>query len=197
MSVANNRGWGEEEIARFESWKDAVAEIESNNIPDRKQSSGGPGRGKYQYELAKGGSGANTTAINRFKSLVGNNFAGLPKEDIAVLKSKDPDFSMLSEDTQDAIFLADKVKAPNAALNDLVSGQVTLADAWADWHWKGDEKVRPAKIKMFEKRIGSMPVQKKEPVQMESDPIEDAGVRTVNPEEEEGLLDKVMSLFRG
>lgn len=32
---------------------------------------------------------------------------------------------------------------------------------------------------------------------MESDPIEDAGVRTVNPEEEEGLLDKVMSLFRG
>lgn len=153
--IANKRGWGEQERLVFDSWKEKVAEIESNNIPDRIQTSGGPGRGKYQYELEDGGSGANNTAKNRLKALIGDDLPGVSESDRAELNEADPDFSKLSEDLQDALFLADKQNDPKTKLDTLVTGQVTEADAWADWHWKGAKEDRPAKIEMFEERFAS------------------------------------------
>ena len=154
-SIANDRGWGEAERLAFESWKEKVAEIESNNIADRVQTSGGPGRGKYQYELEEGGSGANNTAKNRLKALIGDDLPGVSEADRAELNKADPDFSKLSEDLQDALFLADKQNDPKTKLDTLVTGQVTEADAWADWHWKGAKEDRPAKIEMFKGRFAS------------------------------------------
>lgn len=156
-TVAANRNWGEEEVNRFNEWKEQVAEIESNNIVDRKQKKGGPARGKFQYELKKGkGSGANITAVNRLKRMLGNNLSSIPEADRKILESEDPDFSLLSEDTQDSLFLADKVFSPKAPLNDLVQGKIDPATAWAEWHWKGDSKEKPAKIAMFNERMDQL-----------------------------------------
>lgn len=161
---AKKRGWGDEEIQRFESWRNQVAEIESNNIASRTQgdSETGIGRGKYQYELGKsgGGSGAAKTAVKRLTNYLDRNnlsLSMLPKQDIAVLQSKEPDFSKLSEETQDIIFLADKAEAKDVPLNQLVMGEISPQEAWLDWHWRGSSKERPAKMKMWDTRF-RMPV---------------------------------------
>ena len=152
-SIAADRGWGDEEKEAFNSWRDKVAEIESNGIADRVQTSGGPGRGKYQYELADGGSGANDAARNRLKALIGDDLPGVPEADRTELAKADPDFSKLSEDTQDALFLADKQKDAKTTLDDLVDGAITEGDAWASWHWKGAEEDLPAKLEMWNNRF--------------------------------------------
>lgn len=141
---AEKRNWKPNQIKVFENWRNSVGQIESNNIPTRTQgdSPTGIGRGKYQYETSKG-SATNKTAINRLKSFLKKyNFSinDLPESDRKVLSTSDPDFSLLSEDTQDIIFLADKSKAPEAKLNDLVSGIISPVDAWINWHWKGNKK---------------------------------------------------------
>lgn len=161
---ASKRGWGEEEVGRFENWRNQVAEIESNNIANRTQgdSDTGIGRGKYQYELGKagGGSGAAKTAVTRLNTYLDRNnlsLSMLPKEDVAILQSKEPDFSKLSEETQDIIFLADKSMAKDVPLNKLVSGEISPQEAWLDWHWRGSKKERPAKMKMWDTRFRAMP----------------------------------------
>ena len=141
---ARKRNWNPDQISVFENWRNSVGQIESNNIPTRTQgdSPKGIGRGKYQYETSKG-SATNKTATNRLKSfLKKNNFSikDLPESDRKVLSKGDPDFSLLSEDTQDIIFLADKSEAPETKLNDLVSGAISPDDAWIKWHWKGSKK---------------------------------------------------------
>jgi hypothetical protein len=154
---AGNRNWNPDQINVFENWRNSVGQIESNNIPTRTQgdSPKGIGRGKYQYETSKG-SGTNKTAINRLKSfLKKNNYSikDLPESDRKVLSKKDPDFSLLSEDTQDIIFLADKTEAPEAILNNLVTGSISPVDAWINWHWKGSPKEVANKRKQWSRNI--------------------------------------------
>lgn len=157
---AKKRGWGDEEIARFESWRNQVAEIESNDIASRTQgdSEKGIGRGKYQYERGgeSGGSGAAKTAVTRLSNYLNKNnmsLSMLPKADIKVLQSREPDFAKLSEETQDIIFLADKAEAKDVPLNKLVMGEISPQEAWLDWHWRGKAKDRPSKINLWNDRF--------------------------------------------
>jgi len=155
---ASNRKWTPSQVNTFEQWRNNVGIMESNNNPSIKQKGGGPGRGKYQYEIAVGdGSGANITAVNRFKKYLaktGYTLNDLPKEDQLELLSNNPDFSTLSSSTQDMIFLADKSLAANTPLNDLVTGKIGQDEAWAKWHWKGSAKELPSKIVQWNKNVG-------------------------------------------
>jgi|TARA_R110000803_G_C11838695_1_gene304300 hypothetical protein len=152
--VADQRGWNPDQAKTVDSFRYNVGNHESINIPTARQTTGGPGRGKYQYEIfGDGGSGASTTAVNRLKNYFKRNdmdLSLLPETDREYLFSEDPDFSQVSEGTQDMLFLLDKVESPNAALGALISGDIDEATAWADWHWGGkDEKERTAKMKRY------------------------------------------------
>lgn len=158
---AQRRGWDDQGVANFEGWRNAVGQVESRNIPTRTQgdSAQGIGRGKYQYELKPAAkdskaSGANLTAVNRLKAFLpryGYSIDDLPPADKKELSSSNPDFSKLSENTQDIIFLADKSEASDTRLNDLASGKVSARDAWLDWHWKGDPKERQSQAAKWER----------------------------------------------
>ena len=155
---ADKRKWTPSQINVFEEWRNNVGTIESNNDPSIKQRGGGPGRGKYQYELAVGdGSGANVTAVKRFKKYLakaGYTLNDLPEKEQLELLSDNPDFSTLSSSTQDMIFLADKSLAANTPLDDLVKGKIGQDEAWAKWHWKGSAKEMPAKLAQWERNVG-------------------------------------------
>lgn len=154
--LSKARGWSPEEAAVFDTWREKVGTVESNNRYDAKQMRNGPGRGAYQYELSQGGSGAATTAVNRLRNFlpkIGKDLNELPESDLSVIFSEDPDFSKLSKDTQDLIFLANHAEAKSSKLNDLVRGKVSKAEAWADWHWKGDPKERESKLEQFRRNV--------------------------------------------
>lgn len=154
---ATRRNWEPLQVDMFESWREGVANVESGNDPARLQGDDekGYGRGKYQYEVARGeGSGTNATAINRLHKFLSRwdlTFNSLPEGDQEILRSADPDFAKLSEDTQDILFLADKSEAPETSLDALTSGSISPAEAWADWHWKGSKEKRGDKLKQWKR----------------------------------------------
>ena len=147
-ALAKTRGWTTAQCDVLRAYADCVAAVESNGEPNACQYGGGPGRGKYQFEImADGGSGTNSTArtrLGRFSYRHGVHFDFSP-EDLAVLQSDDPDFSLLSEDAQDAIFIANADGHPRFKLNDLVNGKTTFEDAWIRYHWAGGESQEPAR----------------------------------------------------
>ena len=153
---AKNRKWTPEQVAVFEKWRNNVGQVESNNNPTIQQIGGGPGRGKYQYELKAGGSGANIDAVTRLKRYLKKNglsLSDLPYSDHLELMTDDPDFSKLSSDTQDMIFLADKSLSANTPLNDLVSGTISPDEAWAQWHWKGSADKKQDKLDQWQRNV--------------------------------------------
>ena len=122
---------------------------ESGGDPSIHQTGGGPGRGLFQYELEKGGSGAGRTAMNRLYAALGGDLitgkepANMPKwMDKYFSKNQwgyhevsgDVDFSTLTEEQQKILFLADKLMT-KGAIKDIG----TLADHewWAKYHHKG------------------------------------------------------------
>ena len=138
-----------------------VAEIESRNNAaaiqkikrDGKFVDDGPGRGKYQYEMKYSkGSGANETAITRYKEFHKKNNLKIPDEYQILLNEKDVDFSKLPEELQNDIFYADKNEGL-IPLDDLASGKLTSKEAWLKYHWAGKEKDRPMKEKMWDERF--------------------------------------------
>jgi len=156
---AKKRDWTPEQVAVFEQWRNNVGQIESNNNPSIKQVGGGPGRGKYQYELKAGGSGANIDAVTRLKRYLKKNglsLSDLPYSDHLELMTDDPDFSKLSSDTQDMIFLADKSLSANTPLNDLVAGAIGQDEAWAQWHWKGAAENKQSKLDQWQRNVGEV-----------------------------------------
>lgn len=164
---SQRRGWTPEQADVFDSWRQGVSNVESNDVPTRTQgdSATGIGRGKFQYETSAG-SGTNKTAVTRlgtFLKRYGYSVSDLPSADKKELLSSDPDFSKVSSDVQDLLFLADKSEAPETSLNDLVKGNISPADAWADWHWKGDQSKRDTKIDQWARNANySAPVSAKE-----------------------------------
>lgn len=152
LNIDKDRGWDDAKWRTFWDWAARVAIIESNDNPEAVQQPSGPGRGKYQYELKKGGSGANLTARNRFYRLVDADV--LEPTVRRELNKLDPDFSKLPEETQDAIFLADKHFSPVTILGDLVRHKISFQDAWLDWHWMGAPEDRPSKVYMWQSRFG-------------------------------------------
>jgi len=145
------RNYSNEEISVLKRHADYVANAESDNIANRIQMGGGPGRGKYQYELStenKSGQQGAKTAVNRYINFKKDKKLTLTEKDKQLMQDKNPDFSKLSEDMQDAIFYADKAMG-KMPVTDLVKGNLSQEDAWADYHWSGNPEERQTKIDYF------------------------------------------------
>lgn len=154
---AERRNLGDAEVARLKEWANNVAELESNNNPSRTQgdSPTGIGRGKYQFE--KGGSNTAKVAANRFMNWEkANGTVKIPEEDRKELQKESPDFSVLSEDTQDAVFFIHHSLHPLTPITKIAEGTYPQKDAWIDFHWAGSEKERPKKEKMWDDRISKV-----------------------------------------
>ena len=150
-AIAANRGWNSKQLDELSLYAREVGNVESKGDPAAVQRGGGPGRGKYQYELASGGSGRNATAIQRMKNFENSRNISLqfsPQEQ-AVLDSADPDFSQLSADTQEAIFYADAAMGATP-LQGIVDGTVSREDAWIKHHWAGSDSVAPDRRKHWQ-----------------------------------------------
>lgn len=144
---AELRDLEKEDLERLTDWANKVAVIESNNIPDRTQDDkeNGIGRGKYQFESAAG-SGTNKTARNRLKNWEKENGTlDIPKADRKELEKEDPDFSKLSEETQDIIFFIHHSKHELTPLTKIAKGTFDPKDAWIKYHWAGSPKDKAAR----------------------------------------------------
>ena len=155
---AAKRKWTPQEKAIFDAWRNSVGQVESKNIPSRTQgdSPKGIGRGKYQYETSVG-SATNKTAKTRLEKFLkrnGYSINDLPAQDRKELSKPDPDFAKLSEDTQDQLFLADKVIAPEVKLDDIVKGKIDFDDAWIRYHWKGGNAKQDDKRQQWQNNVG-------------------------------------------
>ena len=141
-----------------------VSELESKgkNIaqkgPDGKPK--GPGRGIFQYEISKGGSGASTSALNRYKRFYSDEGYGgtMPAEYAQEIKNlsnpQDPDFTELSPELQTEIFYADKEQKAGFPLDALGTEAFTLEDAWLDEHWGGKAEERDSKKDYYNRTMG-------------------------------------------
>jgi hypothetical protein len=167
-AIAKDPKYGQAVSDSLQSFGGKVGFLESDNIADRVQNDGGggPGRGKYQYEMnvfnnenynPQGGA---ETAVRRLINSYENYGMEIP-EDINNLlnlsKIDEPsyniDFSMLPEQLQDELFYADKQQNPNFKLAELGSGKLSMKDAWLNYHWSGAEAERESKSNYYDKKI--------------------------------------------
>ena len=131
------------ETSGVENLMSKIAYRESKGVPTQKQISdgmeAGPGRGLYQYELGSlGGSGAGRTAMNRLSSVLGEK--NLPEWASSYFgkegSKRDVDFSEMTEEQQNILFLADKLQDPMegniSAMKDMGAGEW-----WKKFHHKG------------------------------------------------------------
>lgn len=150
--IKNQRG--EQQASLLQEHGKEVAMLESNNNPQRIQTQRsdnketGPGRGLYQYEVSDNtlggvsGSGASKTALQRYYNFYEKYGEQIPKQyqdQLSELNKDNPDFSQLSEDLQTEIFYADKERG-SLPLDKLASGELSLEDAYVDYHWVGNDK---------------------------------------------------------
>ena len=141
-ALAGKRGWSEEDKERFAGFAKAVAQTESKSDPKAYQYKGGPGRGKYQFEVASGkGSGTNKVAIQRYKNFLKQYEVEdtLSKEDWEELSRPDPDFARISETAQDSIFFAHHAMHPKHPVSKVAKGELDYEDAWLEYHWAGGD----------------------------------------------------------
>ena len=152
---AKNRGLNTSDVTRLMQFANDVAEVESENIVDRTQNdkADGIGRGKYQFERT--GSKTAKTAANRFFNWEKENNISLdiPKKDREELKKDAPDFSKLSEDTQDSVFYIHHSKHPRTPFTEIAKGKYDPKEAWINFHWSGNPENKASKEKLWNARI--------------------------------------------
>tara|TARA_R100000995_G_scaffold24951_3_gene10757 strand:+ start:3421 stop:8517 length:5097 start_codon:yes stop_codon:yes gene_type:complete len=148
----------DEEIQELKNYGSSVALVESDRKPSAVQivagKAVGAGRGKYQYEVSineldstLGGSGANKTALQRYKNFHKMYNIPLTARDQEIIDEIDNnlDFSTLSEQEQDAIFYADQAMG-SLSLEDLVTGKISYNDAWYTTHYAGKDETKRNKL---------------------------------------------------
>ena len=152
LSTASTN-WGMDEAAiqdamsriAFHESKYGTSNYNPIQISDKSESGYGPGRGLYQYEVdVDGKQGGAHTAINRlisFNDKSGNKYDVSFAQDM--LNNKSYDFSQLSPEQQNMLFLADKLIDKTANMgtydfnNDGILSNEELSGFHADEHWSG------------------------------------------------------------
>ena len=164
----NLYGESSESVAdSLQSFGGKVGWLESDNIIDRVQEPRGPGRGKYQYEmnvftggLDENPQGGAETAVRRLQNAY--KAYGLEMSDdwktlLNMSELDEPsyniDFSTLPENLQDELFYADKQQDPDFKLIDLSSGELSMKNAWLDYHWSGSAVDRESKANYFDRKM--------------------------------------------
>lgn len=108
--------------------------------PDMKQFNNGPGRGVYQYEPPSA-----RTAVNRAKLYYEQNKRPLPKFIDELDKQEKIDFSTLSREKQDTMYLLDKYMG-EADFSELMSGKVSEAEWWGKNHQTTNDPIKNKKF---------------------------------------------------
>ncbi len=124
---------------------DKIGYHESRSNPKASQIGGGPGRGKYQFEVGDNRGG--NTAVNRLRSYYNKNKLDIPKWVNDLPKSKSLDASKLKGYQQDILFLVDKMEHPKADFSKVIKGEQSTVDFWAQNHWSGHKKDREVRVK--------------------------------------------------
>lgn len=122
-------------------------ESAGTNDPTIKQHGGGPGRGKYQFE--EGIDAGGITAVRRTFTYYKDNKIPVPEWLAKAVKNDSLDATKLSSEQQDILFLGNMKGHPKANFSKIWSGETTIEDFWADYHWAGDKKDRPSRINSF------------------------------------------------
>ena len=154
QALADKKGLSADELARLDAVVRRVGWVESKNDPSAVQSSGGPGRGMFQFETAEGSGESKTAAkrLSNFERRYGR--VPLPKSDRAELSRKDPDFSKLSEEGQKAVLLANwTMKTPGDEVGALARGEMDPKQFWLEYHWGGAEEDVPAKADQWDREM--------------------------------------------
>lgn len=135
-----------------EDWEDrfgAVSYHESGRTQDpaQKQIGGGPGRGLYQYEMTRNpesgvrGSGEANSAVNRTVRLMKSMGQNVPQW-LTDLQGTDADFTKLSRQQQEIIFIADGL-LDRGDFGQVIGGQRDFVDWWYNYHNRsGDPAAR-------------------------------------------------------
>lgn len=115
--------------------------------PTIKQIGGGPGRGKYQFEVGKNAGGI--TAARRTLQYYKENNIPVPEWLKKATSYDDLDVTTLSSEQQDILFLGNMRKHPKANFSNIWEGKETIQDFWANYHWAGSDKDRKTRLKSF------------------------------------------------
>lgn len=152
MVEAKKKKWKPEGIQRVKDFLDKTAYVESKGNAKAKQTSGGPGRGKYQFQLGA----SSKSAKQRLRNWERSRKVKLPlsEQDEAELDKEEPDFSKLSERAQDAIALINYTMKPSSdVMSKVAEGSVDEGEVWADLHWAGDKKDKEAKLAQWDREV--------------------------------------------
>lgn len=151
---ARKRKLSSQDLSNLKSFMNNVGEIESNNIPDRYQndSKDSAGRGKYQFENDKGSNAARTAANRLAQWEKANGTLDIPSNEREELAKSSPNFAVLSEPVQDALFLVNMSIAPKVPFSDIARGKIPQKEAWIKYHWAGSPEEAPKKERMWDMR---------------------------------------------
>jgi len=125
----------------------AKHETQGSLSPTQKQIGGGPGRGKYQFEIGKN-KGA-ITAARRLKRYYENNGTPVPQWLKQSTSNNSLDVSNLTGEQQDLLFLGNMREHPRADLGKVVNGEESVPEFWANYHWSGPKRHRQTRLKSF------------------------------------------------
>lgn len=126
---------------------DKIGYHESKSDSKAIQKGGGPGRGKYQFEVGDN-KGANT-AINRTYKYMQANGIKPPQWLNDAYKNKSTDASKLKDYQQDIMFLGNMMGHPKADFKNVIDGKESTVDFWSKYHWAGKNKDLEARTKSF------------------------------------------------
>ncbi len=126
---------------------DKIGYHESKSDSKAIQKGGGPGRGKYQFEVGDN-KGANT-AVNRTYKYMKANGITPPQWLNDVYKGKSTDASKLKGYQQDIMFLGNMMGHPKANFKNVIDGKESTVDFWSKYHWAGKNKDLEARTKSF------------------------------------------------
>lgn len=138
---------------------DKIGYHESKSDYKAVQDEGGPGRGKYQYEVGEN-KGANT-AVNRLYKYYKENKLPIPNWVKDIPPGKSVDASQLKDYQQDILFLADKMIHPKADFSKVINGEQSTTDFWLKNHWSGKDKDVNARTESFNRDLEDFESQKK------------------------------------
>lgn len=132
----------------------AISYHESRMNPSSQQLGGGPGRGLFQFETGSNAGGI--TAARRTKAYLEDKGEQIPAWLDNAMKKDSLDASTLSPEQQQMLFLGNMRMHPRANFSDVWEGNTTVRDFWADYHWAGDKRDRPKRLKSFDESYNSL-----------------------------------------
>lgn len=133
----------------YENLMNSIAYHESAGTMDStiSQYGGGPGRGKYQFEVGKNRGGI--TAARRLKQYYESKDKKIPTWLSKATKNDTLDATVLTPDQQDELFLGNMRMHPKADLGKVVNNKQSIPEFWAKYHWAGKDEDLKDRMKSF------------------------------------------------